>query len=320
MAQPSFSASKTPDRARPIALTPVVASHAVPADSHEAVFDRLASLRRRLREVVDRGDDVDVVTAFAEALLAWDGIEISAYAPDPAGQLVLKVAAGSKRGRPTVQWPRSLNGPAGMLSGFDAQMLGFANTEPLVGVRISTPLADAWLLVCAEGFARPALDRVALYADLLRETLNRLAGHEPRAHRFEALAIHREPALDSAAVQAVNEGMDVALLVLAADDPDDRIHLSTLDDLRLSVRGADIAEVLASREIGVVLRGIHSNDVTRVGQRLCQQALHGPFVGAAYVSFGTAARNAGTAIDVSLLEEARRDRIRRLSDAAGEHG
>src|SRR4029077_515697 len=67
--------------ARPETIEPWVTAAAeahlgqkAPDDPEEA-FDRIASLHRLLHDGVEGGDEREAVTAFAEALFAWDGIE-----------------------------------------------------------------------------------------------------------------------------------------------------------------------------------------------------------------------------------------------------
>src|SRR5262245_16756815 len=70
-------------------LTPAVEAQLgqpLPEKDDEEAFDKLASLHRLLHDVVDSGSQRDVVTAFAEALFAWDGIEVTGYVIDVQGQ------------------------------------------------------------------------------------------------------------------------------------------------------------------------------------------------------------------------------------------
>src|SRR5262249_27225870 len=50
-----------------------------PQDDSEEAFDRISSLHRLLHESVEGGNEREVLTAFAEAVFAWDGVEAIGY-------------------------------------------------------------------------------------------------------------------------------------------------------------------------------------------------------------------------------------------------
>ena len=65
-------------------LTAAVEAHLGqrPPEEEEESFDRLSSLHRLLQDAVESGSQADLVTAFAEALFAWDGVEVTGYFTD----------------------------------------------------------------------------------------------------------------------------------------------------------------------------------------------------------------------------------------------
>jgi GGDEF domain-containing protein len=141
-------------------------------------FDRVASLHRLLHEAVDRGSERDVVTAFAEAIIAWDGVEVSGYVQDIDGQWTLQVSApGARRGleRAGSLDTRARAGTIAPLTADEAAHFGFDRSRPLLGATIGTAAVDPWFLIFAEGFGPVRESSTRLYIDLLREVLNRTA-------------------------------------------------------------------------------------------------------------------------------------------------
>src|SRR5262245_17517076 len=147
-------------------------------DEGEEAFDRISSLHRLLHEGVESGNEREVVTAFAEALFAWDGIEAIGYVEDVQGQwtramappgtalpAVLEAEFGDRlRGRQTTR-----------LGAQDVARLGFAAGRHTVALHISETTPAPWLLLFAEGYRALNVPRLTLYADLLREALARLS-------------------------------------------------------------------------------------------------------------------------------------------------
>lgn len=140
-------------------------------------FDRISSLHALLHDVVDRGVEQDVVTTFAEALVAWDGVEVSGYVQDVQGQLCLAVAApGAERGSAIVpQVSGAMRPPSTLtrLSADDLKRFGFRPDRNLLAMEILSASPDPWLLVFAQGFGSLDRSRLTTYIDLLRQALSR---------------------------------------------------------------------------------------------------------------------------------------------------
>jgi hypothetical protein len=243
----------------------------VPDDREEA-FDRIASLHRLLHDGVEGGDEREVVTAFAEALFAWDGIEAIGYVEDVQGQWRREMAP------PGTALPVMLDAGLGQLlrgkqvarlSADDLAQLGFPADRHVVAAAISDATPEPWVLLFAEGYRPLNLPRLSLYADLLREALARLSSIVETRAAWAILqtllgATDRiEPAVDAALREfsRVVDGLSVSLIVtnatgttlLSAGDRDaiavvrpfDRgnrlvstAHLPDLGTMQLAVRRA----------------------------------------------------------------------------------
>jgi hypothetical protein len=146
-------------------------------DDGDEAFDRVSSLHRLLHDAVERGNEREVATAFAEALFAWDGVEMTSYVEDIQGRLTLAVAApGAVKGHATVTFqpgasPRS--NTLTRLSGVDLDRFGLPRTRQVAAIEIGSSTLEPWLLLFAEGFRSLNASRLVLYADLLREALGR---------------------------------------------------------------------------------------------------------------------------------------------------
>jgi hypothetical protein len=162
-------------------LTPAVEAQLGRAstDVGDDEFDRVSSLHRLLHESVEGGKEREVITAFAEALFAWDGVETSGYVEDVQGQLVLAmVAPGAVRGRAVVSlesgaapWSAT---PKRMTAG-DLERFGLPPDRHAVAVGIGGTTLEPWLIVFSEGYRPLNASRLVLYADLLRDALGRVS-------------------------------------------------------------------------------------------------------------------------------------------------
>jgi hypothetical protein len=241
-------------------------------DEGEEAFDRISSLHRLLHDGVEGGNEREVVTAFAEALFAWDGIEAIGYVEDVQGQwaramsppgttlpAVLEAEFGQRlRGRQTAR-----------LGAQDIARLGFAAGRHVVALHISETTPAPWLLLFAEGYRALNVPRLNLYADLLREALARLSSIvETRAawailQTLVGATEQIETAVDAALREfsRVVDGVAVSLIVtnatgttllvagdresIAAVRPFDRghrlvstAHLADLGTMQMTVRRA----------------------------------------------------------------------------------
>ena len=162
-------------------LTPAVEAQLgrVSTDVGDDVFDKVSSLHRVLHDAVEGGNEREVVTAFAEALFAWDGVETSGYVEDVQGQLVLAmVAPGAVRGHAIVsvesgaaRWSAT---PKRMTAG-DLERFGLPPDRHVVAIGIGGTTMEPWLIVFSEGYRPLNASRLVLYADLLREALGRVS-------------------------------------------------------------------------------------------------------------------------------------------------
>ena len=196
-------------------------------DDREEVFDRIASLHRLLHDGVESGNEREVVTAFAEALFAWDGIEAIGYVEDVQGEW------GRAMAPPGTSLPialeaafgRTLRGKLAVaLTGDDLARLGFSPERHVVALPITDATPEPWLLLFAEGYRPLNLSRLGLYADLLREALARLSNIvETRAawailQTLLGAGDRIEPAVDAALSEfsRVVDGLAVSLIVTTA--------------------------------------------------------------------------------------------------------
>ncbi len=160
-------------------LARAIEAHTLDATDQASVeaFDTVSSLNRRLHDAVERGGEADVVTAFAEAVFAWDGIEVSGYVTDIDGDLSMVVSApGTRRGRRNVKHARTLSpGALERLSPEEIEFFGFERTRTVLVADLRSTSLEPWTLVFADGFGAVDEGRVRLYADLLRDALSRAA-------------------------------------------------------------------------------------------------------------------------------------------------
>jgi hypothetical protein len=254
-------------------LTSAVEAHLgqQPSDEEEEAFDRISSLHRLLHDGVDSGNQTDVVTAFAEALLAWDGIEVTGYFTDVQGRWIRGMSPPGATGPAIVgaEFGEMLHRTQSKVPSTDLVRFGFPSGRDAVAIQISEATHDPWILLFAEGYRPVNLPRLNLYADLLRDALARLSSIiETRASWAVLQALLGETGDPQRAVDAalrafaqVLEGISVSLVVinatgttlLAAGDrepatpvrPFDRgnrlvstIHLPELGTMQLTVRRA----------------------------------------------------------------------------------
>ena len=198
-----------------------------PADDREEAFDRISSLHRLLHDGVEGGNEREVLTAFAEALFAWDGIEAIGYVEDVQGEWSRAMAPPGSTAPATLD-PRvgqALRGRQAARLGADRlAFLGFSADRHVVTLSFSESTSEPWVLLFAEGYRPLNLPRLHLYADLLRDALARLSSIvETRA----AWAILQtllgasdpiEPAIDVALrdFSRVVDGLAVSLIVTTA--------------------------------------------------------------------------------------------------------
>ena len=204
-----------------------------PSDEEEEAFDRISSLHRLLHDAVDSGNQTDVATAFAEALFAWDGVEVTGYFTDVQGQWVRGMSPPGATG-PVILGAefgeRFRRTQSTKVPSNDLVRFGFPPGREVVAIQISETTHDPWILLFAEGFRPINLPRLNLYADLLRDALTRLSNIvETRASWAILQALLGETGDPQRAVNAalrrVRSGAGGHLGVSARDQPD-RHHAS----------------------------------------------------------------------------------------------
>jgi hypothetical protein len=198
-----------------------------PHDDSEEAFDRISSLHRLLHESVDGGNEREVLTAFAEALFAWDGVEAIGYVEDVQSQWRRAMAP------PATTLPIMLEANFGQrlrgksiarLTPDELSHLGFSSDRHVVALPLSDAMPEPWVLLFAEGYRALNLPRLYLYADLLREALARLSSIvETRAawailQTLLGAGERIEPAVDGALrdFSRVVDGLAVSLIVTSA--------------------------------------------------------------------------------------------------------
>jgi hypothetical protein len=150
----------------------------LPVEETEA-FDRVSSLHKLLHDAVERGVEQEVITAFAEALIAWDGVEVRGYLQDGHGQFNIAVATpGADRSQPgaialAAAVPRDAT--LARLTGAEAARLGFQRDRDHFLARVGGAYAQPWLMALSGSIRSDDESRLSLYVDLLREAVDRVA-------------------------------------------------------------------------------------------------------------------------------------------------
>src|SRR5262245_57517845 len=197
-----------------------------PDDTEEA-FDRIASLHRLLHDGLEGGEEREVLTAFAEALFAWDGIEAVGYVEDVQGEWRRAMSP------PATALPKMLDRELGQLLrskqttrlfADELVRLGFSSDRQVAVIPLGETTPEPWILVFAEGYRSLNLQRLTLYADLFREALARLSNIvETRAawailQTLLGAGDRIEPTIDAALrdFSRVVDGVSVSLIVTNA--------------------------------------------------------------------------------------------------------
>lgn len=149
------------------------------ADAGDDDFDRVAALRKLLQEAADRGGEVEVLTAFGEALFAWDGVEVRGYVEDLQGGFAeIYASPGAAPAQPhvSVETSPSLRSIAlTVVPVQDLIQLGLPRGRRTMAIQLQTPLLEPCIIVCAEAFRPIDRSRLSLAASLLQESLERAA-------------------------------------------------------------------------------------------------------------------------------------------------
>ena len=145
-----------------------------PASTGEP-YSRLAALRRALSAPEAVSSEFGMVRIFAQALAIWEDVEVHAYLQDRSSVFVRRV---SPPGRTVTIMPDVL--PADFaprtsdltrLSPQTAQQLDIHTMDDTFAAFVGGPSeGPSWFLVLS-GVAKPAEDRIAVYVDFLRQSL-----------------------------------------------------------------------------------------------------------------------------------------------------
>lgn len=232
------------------------------ADTGES-FDRVASLHRLLVEAVEHGDERDVLAAFAEAVLAWDGVEVKGFAEDLDGQFVLAVATpGADRTR-----PRTLpaDGPwfeqrvPTRLAPGDARRLGFPEGRDVQLVCVGGAGTPGWRLALSGAVGAADEPRLALYVNLLSDALARVATVAETRVTWAVLQqlLAGGPSTDEAGERALAElarAVDAAGAALVVSAPTGLSVLSLGDG-----EGVSAAHAAASGHLASTVQAVEGN-------------------------------------------------------------
>jgi hypothetical protein len=252
-------------------------------------FDRVSSLQRLLHDVVDRGVEHEVLTSFAEALIAWDDIEVRAYVEDIHGRFMLAVATpGIDRGEAErVPSIGSISGDRILmrLPFTEAARLGFRRDSDVFLARIGGNHSQPWLLLFSGVISAPDESRLALYVDLLREAVVRVAtiaetrtswailqpllGHTDSVEEIGQAAL--------AELTRVVDGLGSALVVTASNGVP---TLNIADNAAFSTVGqsSQVDELVSTHHVldvhtmVLTVRRAHGNPFTRREQQLVDRA------------------------------------------------
>ncbi len=166
------------DEIGPWLLRAVQAQLDLPVEEGEA-FDRVSSLHRLLHDAVEHGREIDVVTAFAEALIAWDDLEVRGYIQDGQGQYGLAVATPGVDRKQATMIPADASVPRDAtlyrLAGNEAERLGFRRDRDHFLARTGSAYSQPWLIALSGTIRGEDESRISLYMDLLRDGVDRVA-------------------------------------------------------------------------------------------------------------------------------------------------
>jgi hypothetical protein len=156
----------------------IEASVTAPPDALSVELYRMASLRRILTDAVSRTSVRKVIGAFVEALGVWDDVRVDAYAPCATRGFFRYV---SPMAAPVGWGPLDLDETIApranrmtRCSHGDLERIGLgAESGDVLVLRI--PIHDvSWVLLFSGRIDEPEQVRLALYADMLRESLNQV--------------------------------------------------------------------------------------------------------------------------------------------------
>jgi hypothetical protein len=152
----------------------VQAQLSLPLDDAET-FDRVTSLHKLLQEVIERGVESEVISTFAEALIAWDDIEVRGYVQDIRGHFMLAVATPGADRTQVVSIASGLYDELTRLTAAEAHRAGFRQDRDIFMARFGGHDTQPWLLALSGVIRSDDESRLSLYVDLLREAVSRAA-------------------------------------------------------------------------------------------------------------------------------------------------
>jgi hypothetical protein len=162
-------------------LRPAVEAHVGSAHEESTTHaPRVSTLFRVLSGAPASGSESALLRLYANALAIWHDIDLRAYVEDVDGHFRLSIALP---GSPAVDAPSRFDGREVSIgselirvSGHDLELLGFRPNEEAMAARIGDVKHGAvWLLVLSGGVNSPGEAGLALYTDVLRQTLQNVA-------------------------------------------------------------------------------------------------------------------------------------------------
>jgi hypothetical protein len=191
------------------------ASLANPPDAISVESYRMASLRRILNDAAAAASPRKVIGAFVEALGVWDNVRVRCYAAGAAGGFFHYV---SPVGTPPLSAPADLGAVPRServvrLARAEADQLGFAaDAGDVLLLQLGTGDEPGWLLLFSGSIDDAEQARLAVYADMLRESLDDVRETRTRmvVDAVPAHQLGRNEPLDTA-TDAVLEQLSMAV-------------------------------------------------------------------------------------------------------------
>jgi hypothetical protein len=139
-----------------------------------------SSLFKALNAAAGDGNESTLMQLFANALAIWHDLDLRAYVQDAEGLFRLEVVLP---GAHTRDIPGILNGSdmsigadLARVSGHDREFLGFCAGDEVVAARVGSATdGTAWLVVLSGDIEAAGERGLALYTDVLRQTLQNVA-------------------------------------------------------------------------------------------------------------------------------------------------
>lgn len=160
-------------------LAAAIESHlSHPSSDGSLDLQELSSLLKLLNEAGAAGSEQEIIQAFVEALAVWQDVESWAYRGDLVGRFSLGV---SLPGSDLTRVPSAFDGDeipdhstVVRLSPIEQRRLGFPAGEDLVVTSVRRQATTHWLIVSAGHIDTARETRLALYCDVLGQSLSEM--------------------------------------------------------------------------------------------------------------------------------------------------